>query len=275
MEFGTRNAVRCHVPYRLDFPAPPTDALDRLVALGALDLEVIDGVLAAILPDRVSLDEVGYALEGTPMTASAATARDDGSVWILRPRPVRVGSLLLVPGDAAPVAGALRLIDGPAFGTGLHPTTALCLELLDDMLNGEPPARVLDVGIGSGILALAALLKGVPEAVGVDIDRGAIADSAENARLNGLEGRLTLVHGGPEAVAGTWPLVVANVLPAPLIEMASPVTHRVSHRGRVVLSGIHQSMAQEVERAYVRLGMRRTRAETRDGWTALVLDASW
>ena len=197
------------------------------------------------------------------MRVSPAIGRDADSVWILHPRPVHVGS------------ATLRLVDSTAFGTGMHPTTALCLEALHDAVAGTMPDRVLDVGIGSGVLALAALLLGVPRATGLDIDPEALRAAADNARLNALDGRLDLVRGGPESLAGTWPLVLANVLAAPLIEMAPALARRVGHHGRLVVSGVPESVTPDVDRAYRRLGMQRVQRLTRGGWAALVLQASW
>ena len=170
--------------------------------------------------------------------------------------------------------GAVRLIDAPAFGTGLHPTTALCLEALDAACSSVAPEAMLDVGTGSGILALAALTLGVPRALAIDIDDDALQVAAENARINGLGDRLQLARGGPD-ITGTWPLVLANVLAAPLIEMAPALVRRVGHQGRLVLSGIPSSVEQDVERAYRHLGMRRVRATSRSGWVALEMQASW
>ena len=107
------------------------------------------------------------------------------------------------------------------------------------------------------MLALAALRLGVPAALAIDIDEGALRVAAENARLNALSERLQLARGGPETITGTWPLVLANVLAAPLIEMAPALVRRVGHHGRLVLSGIPSSVEREVERAYRHLGMRR------------------
>jgi ribosomal protein L11 methyltransferase len=134
---------------------------------------------------------------------------------------------------------------------------------------------VLDVGTGSGVLALAALLLGVPRALGLDVDAEALRAAAENARLNALDQRLELARGGPDAVAGTWPLVVANLLAAPLIQLAPVLVSRVGHQGRLVLSGIPSAVESDVEEAYRRLGMRRVRAQSRGGWGALILEASW
>ncbi len=116
---------------------------------------------------------------------------------------------------------------------------------------------------------------GVPRALGIDIDDEALRVASENARINALEGRLQLVRGGPEAVTGTWPLVLANVLPAPLIEMAPALVRRVGHQGQLVLSGIPASIERDVDQAYRHLGMRRMRVTSRAGWVALVLQASW
>jgi len=263
------------VPYRIDVLHPPADALDRLVALDALDVEAADGCVAALLPDSMPAQTVADALAPGVVTVSAAVGRDDGSVWILHPRPTQVGSLLLVPAHLPAPPGALRLGHGPAFGTGLHVTTALCLEALDDLLETTQPASMLDVGVGSGVLALAALLHGVPTAVGVDIDPGALVVAAENARLNGLADRLQLVQGGPEAVDGRWPLVLANVLAAPLMDMAATLVQRVGHGGELVLSGVHSAVAADVARTYRRLGMRHVRTESRGGWSMLLLRPSW
>jgi ribosomal protein L11 methyltransferase len=167
------------------------------------------------------------------------------------------------------------MIDGAAFGTGLHPTTMLCLEVLEEELITSLPDRVLDVGTGSGVLALAALCAGVPGAVAVDIDADAVRAARANASVNGLSQRLQVVHGDVEAVSGVWPLVLANILAAPLIEMAPALARRVGHGGRLVLSGIRSSLASDVERAYRHLGMRQVATRTRDGWSALVLQASW
>ena len=270
-------ALRCAVPYRIDLHDPPPDALNRLVELGALDVELTAGSLAAVMPDAVSRDMLASALGVHPVAVSPATGRDDDSVWILTRRPVHVGNLLLVPASAelSDEPGVLRLVDGPAFGTGLHPTTALCLEALEEELALNLPSSVLDVGTGSGVLALAALLLGVSQAVGLDIDTAALEVAAENARVNGLEERLQLVEGGPSDIDGVWPLVLANVLAAPLMDMAPQLVRRVGHRGRLMLSGISWSMASDVEREYQRFGMRHVRSETHAGWSVLILEASW
>jgi ribosomal protein L11 methyltransferase len=262
------------MPYRIDLHGPADEMLDRLVELGALDVASVRGEIAAIIPDGVTADSVARAL-GRQVRVTPARGRDDDSVWVVHPRVVRVGRFEIVPAGQPAQAGAVRLIDAPAFGSGLHATTALCLECLNNEIDGFHPANLLDVGTGSGILALAALCAGVPRAVAVDTDGEAVRATAANARLNGLTSRLTLLQGGPEAVSGAWPLVVANILAAPLIAMAPTLGRRVGRGGRLIVSGLRASLAPDVEQAYGRVGMRQIRVHTRDGWSALTLHASW
>jgi precorrin-6B methylase 2 len=273
--FRCINALTCRVPYRIDISSPPPGALDRLVQLGALDIEPVGDGLAAIIPDAVTPAAVAQALGVVSVTVSPAAARDDGSVWLLSPRAVRIGSVLIASPEVDAPPGALRLTDSTPFGTGHHPTTALCIEAIEDALSVAVPESILDVGTGSGVLALSALMMGVPRAVGLDIDAEALKIAAEHADLNNLADRLQLVLGGPDVVAGAWPLVVANVLAAPLIEMAPVLVRRVGSRGRLILSGIPGSVESEVRQTYQRLGMRHIRSETRAGWTVLVVQASW
>jgi ribosomal protein L11 methylase PrmA len=252
------------VPYRVDVRRVPADAFDRLVDLGALDADVADdGSAAAVMPDSVAPAQVAHALGGADINVSPAVGRDADSVWVLGPRPLRIARQ------------ELRLLDSAAFGTGLHPTTALCLDALEQIVATTQPEAVLDVGTGSGVLALAALRLGVPRALGIDIDDEALRAAAENARLNACGGRLRLARGGPETLTGTWPLVMANVLAAPLIEMAPALVRRLGHQAQLVLSGIPASVAPEVDRTYRDLGLRRVRAASRAGWSALIMQASW
>ena len=146
------------MPYRVDVRDVGDDALDRLIELGALDVESSPSCrMAALMPDSVTPEQVARTLGTHNLSIAPAVGRDAGSVWVLSPRAIRIGSLRIVPAQLGAEPGALRLIDAPAFGTGLHPTTALCLEALDEAVPVAPPESVLDVGTGSGILALAAL----------------------------------------------------------------------------------------------------------------------
>ena len=264
------------MPYRIDLGSADDSLFDRLIELGALDIDTASkDRIAALMPDSVTPQQLATALGVADIMVSPAVGRDDESVWVLTPPPIRVGSLRIVPTNVDAQPGDLRLIDSAAFGTGLHPTTAMCLEALAEIIQTQRPDSVLDVGTGSGVLALAALLLGVPRAMAIDVDDAALRVAADNARVNGLDARVQLTRGGPEVVNTTFPLVLANILAAPLIEMAPTLVRRVGHHGQLVLSGVASSVASEVANAYVHHGMHRINSEARAGWSTLVLRASW
>lgn len=268
------------MPYRIDIERIDEPGLLRLLDLGALDVESSgEGhAAAALMPDAVSPHNLAQVLGVARVTVSAAAGRDADSVWMLSPQPVRLGRLRLVPAtraDVTPAPGDLRMLDTAAFGTGRHPTTALCVEIIEDLVDTLPTRRMLDVGTGSGVLALAALAHGVPRVVAIDIDGDAVRTAVANAQLNGLATRLCAVHADLTALHGRWPLVVANVLAAPLIEMAPRLSACVGHAGHLLLSGIPSAVHEDVARAYRHLGMHLRDVRTRAGWVALVLRASW
>jgi ribosomal protein L11 methyltransferase len=264
------------VPYRIQLGKLDRTAAERLIDLGALDIDTADdGSVTALMPDGITPDDIARVVGARPLSVSPAVVRDGGSVWVLRPPAIRIGRLTIAAPDDDTGAGALRLADSPIFGSGLHPTTALCLEILDELTQTVAPDRVLDVGTGSGVLALAALQLGVAHATAIDIDDAALAVAAENAQINGLSARVQFARGGPEVLTGSWPVVLANVSAAVLVEMAPVLARRVGHHGHLVLSGIPTSAEPDVDRAYHRLGMHRVATRSRGGWVALERRASW
>ena len=188
--------------------------------------------------------------------------------WLRDFRPMRFGRRLWVcPGGQAagdPDAVVLELDPGLAFGTGTHATTAMCLEWLD----GHPPAGqlVLDYGCGSGILALAALKLGARSACAFDIDPQALVATSDNAKRNGLSGRLE-IRGAEDPPKGPFDLVLANILAVPLTELA-PELARLCPVGALLLAGLLEGQATEVADAYAPWFDIETAAR-RDGWVAL------
>lgn len=141
----------------------------------------------------------------------------------------------------------IRLDPGLAFGTGTHPTTRMCLRWI--ATHASPAAgwpRVLDYGCGSGILAIAAALHGAQAVDAVDIDEAAVIATLANAKANGV----TLRAGGPEQAAGSYPLVLANILATPLKLMAPLLSAHVAPGGDLVLAGILERQADELRGAY-------------------------
>lgn len=173
-------------------------------------------------------------------------------------------------------AGLTPVIIEPkmAFGTGHHPTTALCLEGLAEILGngaGWEGKHFLDLGTGSGILAIALCKLGMT-GLGLDIDPLAVDCARENAERNGVLDHLALAVGSIEAAAQNPPfdLIVANILSGPLIGMAPAIVSRLAPGGALVLSGILDEQAQAVAAAYEAQGLGQARFSRSGEWAALL-----
>jgi ribosomal protein L11 methyltransferase len=186
--------------------------------------------------------------------------------WLRDFHAMRFGRRLWVcpGGQPAGDSDAVRveLDPGLAFGTGTHPTTAMCLEWLDgrDLRN----RAVVDYGCGSGILAIAALKLGASSALAVDIDPQALIATRENAARNGVGPRLT-VTGEPTLAEASADVLVANILAGPLVELAPRLAAATRAGGELALSGVLANQVDAVTAAY-RPWFDITSTGTRDGW---------
>jgi ribosomal protein L11 methyltransferase len=172
--------------------------------------------------------------------------------------PQRVGRVVIVPSwleePIGPDEVAIRLDPGMAFGTGLHPTTRGCLTLLQRV--GPMPPRVLDVGSGSGILALAAMRLGAGEVDCLDTDAEAVRATLNNAEANDLGDRMTSTEGTlPETPATTYPLIVANLVASVLVGLAPRLAAHLDPGGSLIASGIIAERADEVLDALAGAGL--------------------
>jgi ribosomal protein L11 methyltransferase len=242
-------------------PAPATTPLWPVVRL------------RAVFPADAPLDDVCELLR----SACAATRLDVEPLadadWqrairqVFEPRPFG-RRLWLAPADDAVVPArrsAIRLHMGLAFGTGEHPTTALCLEWLD--AHTIEDATILDYGCGSGVLAIAALALGASRGWATDNDSQALAATRANAALNGVADRLAIL--APEALPALHAdIVVANILARPLVELAPRLAARTRPGGAIVLSGVLEGQAAEVVSAYEPYFTGLSKF-ARDGWVRL------
>ncbi|MBO6935116.1 MAG: 50S ribosomal protein L11 methyltransferase [Deltaproteobacteria bacterium] len=151
-----------------------------------------------------------------------------------------------VPEDAGDRV-VLTIDPGGAFGSGLHESTRLVLRAIEASVKGGE--SVFDVGCGSGILAIAALLLGAERAIGIDVEDSAVPTTLENAEINGVDDRLGASTDPIESVEGTYDLVLANIQAPILIGMAAELAKRVAEGGTLVMSGILEGQEQEVAAA--------------------------
>lgn len=239
--------------WRIDAYPTSLDEADRIVAvLHRFDLDTS-------VEELMDADWIAMSLSGLP--------------------PVRAGRFFVygahdkgkVPTDTV----NLRIEAGAAFGTGHHGTTVGCLEAFEDVLAKEgAPARVLDVGTGTGVLAIAAALTGSTQVIGTDIDAPSVRIAAENAIIN--TATVAFVEDGDLSHAevrsnAPYDLVFANILARPLIDLAPVIQPLVRDGGGVILSGLLRTQEEEVLAAWMPLGFSVERTLHHDAWSALRL----
>lgn len=220
---------------------------------------------------------------GISHTVDTGTLREEewATAWKDYYHPTHIGKRLVVcptweeysPGENELV---MRLDPGMAFGTGTHHTTRLCAGLLEEAV--APGCRLLDMGTGSGILSIAALLLGAEKAVGVDIDPVAVRTAAENAALNGFHTERFAVHCGDlihdnkleEKLGSDFDVIAANIVADVIIALAPVFPKKLKPGGKAVCSGIILPRKEEVIAALAQQGLSVLRAEEADGWCAIL-----
>jgi len=201
---------------------------------------------------------------------------DWAEAWKEHYHPIPVGRKLIIVPAWLKVPGGeripIRMDPGMAFGTGTHPSTQLCLEMIDDVSG----SNIIDIGCGSGILSVAALKLGAKKALCVDIDPAAVRSARENAVLNGVAERMEVEMGSiTEIQSGSFTikqaqLVLANILAPVLVRLLNEgLGELVTHGGRLILAGIISDQAEEVEHAARRSGLRVETSRQLGDWVAL------
>ena len=284
--------------YEIEFPlaAMPAEAVEAaLLAVGASSITFVDRADEPVLEPKpgemrlwndtlvralfqessdaaLNLSSLAAVL-GPHVTRTARVRAVVDQVWerawLTDWRSMRFGRRLWVCPRGAdapqdPAAVVVRLDPGLAFGTGTHPTTALCLQILDSLAMAA--RTVIDYGCGSGILGIAALKLGAARLMAVDIDPQALMATRDNARRNGVAAR-TAVQG-IEAELGHADCVLANILAEPLIELAPKLTQACLPGGQLILSGLLTTQAYAVKAAYGS-GFDKVQVVERDEWCCL------
>ncbi len=188
------------------------------------------------------------------------------------PRRFRVGPLVFFSPlrPESPSEGEIYLRADLAFGSGRHPTTLLCLDLLTEIYKQASPLRVLDLGCGSGILSLAAVALGAREVLAVDIDPRACAEAKHNVRQNGLQDHILVVQGSLEvAPEKSFDLVVANLTIGTLQALVSQIPRVLRPGGQILLSGFSPHQKEEIRKRLPE--GKELKERLREGWQALLL----
>jgi len=240
-----------------------TPLWDALELIALFDTQADHGVLLAGLLDALP------GLSPGQITFREVADRDWERAWMDRFQPMRFGRRLWIyPWNIEPPADDMeavivRLDPGLAFGTGTHPTTALCLEWLDSLdLHGK---TVLDYGCGSGVLAIAALRLGAMLAIGVDNDPQALTASRDNAQRNHIADRLSL-HKPGELPRTRCDVLIANILAAPLHDLAPTFATLLKPGAPFALSGILAGQQDELRERYAANGFTDLRVVQREDW---------
>jgi len=225
---------------------------------------------AEILPlfrDRLDAAGINYTL-----ATNGVEQEDWQNAWKKYYHAMEIGRrLAIVPGwesyDTKRIA--ITMDPGMAFGTGTHETTSLCLEALDELVQGGE--RVLDIGTGSGILAIAALKLGAGAAEGVDIDPMCVRTAGENAARNGVSDRFRVLVGDlSDQASGQYAIITANIVASAIIALSPNVPALLAQGGWFIASGIIDERKEEVCAALAAAGLTVAEAREKRGWVCLL-----
>jgi len=224
---------------------------------------------------------LGHGLFPVGLEIREAAEEDWAVAWKEHFRPLKVTPRLTIRPpweEYEPASGetVITIYPGMAFGTGRHPTTVLCLEALEELLEEEalPPApggfQVLDVGTGSGILALAAARRGY-RVWAIDVDPEAVAAALENVRLNALEEAVWVDDTPLALLRHQFPLILANLTAQDLLQHADALAARLVSGGALIISGFLTEDVPQLIRRFAGAGLREIGRHIREDWVALTL----
>lgn len=238
------------------------------------------GLLQAVNDYRASLRSLGFRVALAEPAISPLVDDDWAHAWQQSFPPIEVGARLLIAppweAKAESPGGRLPVIiePGRAFGTGHHGSTEGCLALIEEALDSFPTCAppMLDIGTGTGILAIAAVKLGAPSAFGIDMDPDAVAAACLNAERNGCADRVTVALGGPETLGSgaRYHLIAANLLTQTHLGFVAQYERLLAPGGLLVLGGILAEEHQRVTDALSPSGIEVARLLVADGWASLL-----
>ncbi len=242
-------------------------------------LEPDDTVTARVEGLRRRLEEIradlGEAAGSLRLETAGVRDEDWSEVWKQFYKPFRAGARFVVKPtweayDPKPGDLVIELDPGMAFGSGMHETTSMCLELLEKAV--KPGDRVFDVGTGSGILAIGAALLGARDLLAIDIDPNAVRVARENVDHMGLAGRIAVLEGDllKQADGGACDVCVANIIADIICQFAAPLVPRIRPGGLFVCSGIILEREQDVLRALAAAGYTVLEVRHKGEWAAIL-----
>jgi ribosomal protein L11 methyltransferase len=224
---------------------------------------------------RSALWHIGQIRPVGDLIVTPRSEEDWANSWKEHYVPVRVGHRVVVcpPWQSyEPETDeiVIELDPGMAFGTGTHPTTRLCMELMEERL--RPGERLIDVGTGSGILAIAAAQLGASEIDAIEIDPVAARQARQNVDRNGLTGTIRMYEGSLDSTFSgrRYEIVLANIIARILVELAKPLIESVGEDGHLILSGIIEDKEPMVLEAFQQLGLELVERRQLQDWVAHV-----
>lgn len=222
--------------------------------------------ILTLLQDRLTAAEIPF------ITSLTGVNQEDWETsWKAYYHPIDIGKrLAIVPSwevyDTSRTI--IKLDPGMAFGTGTHETTSLCLEVLDEVVQGGE--RVLDIGTGSGILAIAALKLGAKAAEGVDIDPMCVRTAGENAQLNGVYNDFKVLVGDlSQKASGKYNIICANIVANAILALSPSVVPLLAENGVFIASGIIDTRRDEVVQGLEKAGLNIINVYEKNGWVAI------
>lgn len=273
--------------FKINIADESKDALiEHLSANGCIGIVEYNGNIVAYFPDNIGINKITGFIQSAGQLLKRAgldnrlyfdftliEERDWNESWKENFRPIKIGKkLAVIPPWEQMIKERINLVIDPAmaFGTGHHETTRTCLMLIERFSIKYKKERFLDIGTGTGILAIAASMLGYRDVIGVDTDPLSIEAAQGNIALNHLS-NVNIKHGSISVVEGIYDAIAANLMSEILIEIADEIASRLDRNGYAVLSGMIEGQETEVIKAMQKAGLNVIEKVLDDKWVSIAL----